>query len=98
MLVLQKLLKLYTIFIIYDLYKAGGFTEKNFKLRLVGGAWCLVGLILVTAYGSVITSFITAPHSEPLVESVKDVAEKSNVKIATMKGLAVDFTISVTPK
>lgn len=74
---------------------AGCFTTRKLKMRLVGGAWCLVGLVLVTAYCSVITSFITAPNSEPLVETAKDVADRSNVKLVTVKAHAVEFILSV---
>ena len=65
-------------------------------MRLIGGAWCLVALILVTAYCSILTSFLTAPHLLPLVETVEDVAEKAHVNPATIKAWAVDVMISVT--
>ena len=65
-------------------------------MRLVGGTFILAAFVLVTAYNSVFISFITAPHSYPLVETVADVAEKSNVKLATSKGLAIDLTLSVS--
>ena len=64
-------------------------------MRLVGGAWCIVAFVLVTAYSSVLTSFITAPHSLPLVETAKDVAEKPNVNPVTVRALGIDFIISV---
>ena len=64
-------------------------------MRLVGGAWCITTLVLVTAYSSVLTSFITAPYAQPLVEKVEDVAERTKVKLVTVKGLGFDIIISV---
>ena len=74
---------------------AENFMAKSLKMRLVGGAWCLVAFVLVTAYSSVLTSFITAPHSLPLVETAEDVAQKPNVNPVTMKSYGADNIITV---
>lgn len=61
------------------------------KMCLVMGARCLVGLIsLTTAYSSVLVSFIVAPHYRPLVDTLKELAQRDNVNPPVVNDLAVD--------
>ena len=75
---------------------AGNVTAKKLNLRLVIGAcWCFVAFVLLTAYNSVLTSFVSAPHVQPLVETAEDVAQKSHVNPVTIKNKGVDIMITV---
>ncbi len=61
----------------------------------VAGFWCLGALVLVCSYSSLLTSYILGSNAEPLVNSLKDLAADSNVKLVVDKGLAVDIVVSV---
>ena len=70
--------------------------SNKLALRLVGGAWCLLGFVLVTAYQSVLISFILTPVMEqPLVNSLVDAANKKDVIFLVDKDLALDLAITV---
>ena len=70
--------------------------SNKLALRLVGGAWCLLGFVLVTAYQSVLISFILTPVMEPpLVKSIVDVANKKDVRFLVEKGNAVELQFTV---
>jgi hypothetical protein len=57
----------------------------------VAGAWCLLAFVLVTAYQSVLTSYILAPGMQPpLVDSFADLANKTNIRFFVEKGLSID--------
>ena len=73
-------------------------SSNKLALRLVGGAWCLLGFVLVTAYQSVLISFILTQVMEPpLVNSLVDVANKKDVQIVVEKGNSMDMQITVEP-
>ena len=67
----------------------------NFKFRLIAGAWCMTALILTTAYSSVLTAFIMAPHYKPLVDSVQELASRTDVQLVVQSAWAIDLTITV---
>ncbi len=72
--------------------------RKCLKLRLVMGAWCLVSVCLITAYSSVIVSFVMAPHYRPLVDTVKQLAENEDINPLVVKNMGVDIFILVCLK
>lgn len=61
----------------------------------VVGSWCLGALVVVSAYNSLLTSYILGSNAEPLVDSLADVAANSKVNLVVDKGLAVDVVVSV---
>jgi len=65
-------------------------------MRIVGGAWCLSALVLVTAYSSVLVSFYSAPIYQPLVRSMEELANRDDVNLAVLRYFAVDRTLSVS--
>lgn len=50
---------------------------------------------MVSAYNSLLTSYILGSNAEPLVDSLADVAANSKVNLVVDKGLAVDVVVSV---
>lgn len=44
------------------------------SLRLIIGIWCLITLVLLSAYGSILTSFLTVRKLEPIVNSLEELA------------------------
>ena len=55
----------------------------------------MVSLWMTTAYSSVLVSFIMAPHYQPLVDTLEDLALNNDVNPLVIKNKAADVTISV---
>ncbi len=82
----------------FNLVRAGlfsGYYSKRLKMRLVIGAWCLNSLLLITAYSSVLSSFIVAPHYHTLVDTLEQLAKNEKVTPLVFKGYQPDILISV---
>ena len=81
----------------YVIYKDGGFlASKRLAPRLVAGAWSLLTFILITAYQTVLISYIMAPGMQPpIVDSFADLANKSDVRLIVEKGLSIDTLLTV---
>lgn len=59
------------------------------------GSWCLGALVLVCAYNSLLITYILGSNAYPLVDSIKNLVEKPDVKLVVDRGLGVDMVISV---
>lgn len=69
---------------------------KQLFIRFFTGAWCLAGFILVTAYSSVLISFVTAPNPyKPMVDSIEDMPAHPEVKLFVNKNLIADYLFTV---
>lgn len=79
---------------------AQGGTSRNqkFTIRFLAGAWCVTCFVLVTAYSSVLISFVTSPNYKPLIQSLYDMPKNPQVKVAVNRGWSPDllFTVSYT--
>ena len=65
--------------------------NQRLIIRFLTGAWCLTCFVIVTAYSSVLVSFLTAPDSyKPLIESVNELPSKPEIKITVNKGYFMD--------
>lgn len=64
-------------------------------MRLVGGAWCLTAFVLVSAYSSVLISFITAPDFHSLLYSVDELAKRDDIGLVVLKDYATDVILKV---
>ena len=73
-------------------------TIRNRKLavRFLAGAWCLTCFVLVTAYSSVLISFVTSPNYKPLVNSIYDLPKDTRIKMTVNKGLYPDVANTLT--
>ena len=66
-------------------------------MRVVAGSWCILGFVLVTAYQSVLISYILTPVMQPpLVDSLADLANKSDVRMFVIEGMHGDVFFTVT--
>lgn len=73
-----------------------GNINRQLTIRFLTGAWCLTCFVLVTAYSSVLVSFMTAPDSyKPIINSVNDLPAKPNVHITVNKNLIADTIFQV---
>ena len=65
--------------------------SKKTAVRLVAAAWCLLAFVLVTAYQSVLISYILTPVMQPpIVNSMNDLATKKEVQLVVDKGPGID--------
>ncbi|XP_046449197.1 glutamate receptor ionotropic, delta-1-like [Daphnia pulex] len=60
--------------------------SKRLPIRLMAGAWCLAAFIFTQAYSSTLFTYIVAPVNCPLINSIYDVFEKSDVKLLVREG------------
>ena len=79
------------------IFLTGGYIPcKITTIRIVVGAWCLLTLVLVNVYNGVLISYVTATRqTPPLINSIDDVATKSNIHIIVNKGQGPDIVLSV---
>ena len=73
--------------------------SNNGKLgvQLLAAAWCLSCFVLVTAYSSVLISFLTAPDNiyTPLVNSVNDLPMKPEIRVTVDRSKFSDIVFAV---
>ena len=69
--------------------------DKKLAFRVIAGAWCLACFVLVTAYNSVLISFVTSPNAVPLISSIHDLKNTTAVKLVVDKGMGFDITLTV---
>lgn len=80
---------------------ADGFRlSKRLPVQMVIFFWCLAIFVLFTGYTTLLTSFVTAPKSHPLIRSIEEVLHRPDILLVTDKGrnvaalLLVPFDIS----
>jgi hypothetical protein len=65
-------------------------------VRCFTGAWCLACFVLITAYSSVLISFLTTIGDyKPLVNSVNDLPKNPNIRLTVIKELFADVLFLV---
>jgi hypothetical protein len=70
---------------------------RQLVVRFFVGCWCLSCFVIVTAYSSVLVSFLTAPDNtfSPLVNSVNDLLNKTKIRVTVDKGMIADILFKV---
>jgi hypothetical protein len=48
---------------------------------LVAGVWALAAFIFVQAYTSTLFTYVVAPVNQPLINSIYDIAESSDINL-----------------
>ena len=78
-------------------YEGGNFLHsRRLALRLIAGSWCILGLVLVTAYQSVLISYIVTPVMQPpLANSIAELANNKDANLVVEKGLTTDLALTV---
>jgi hypothetical protein len=77
------------------MHVGGFYPNKKLPVRLVAGVWCLSCFVIVTAYSSVLISFIVSPNLKPIVSSIQDVFNVPGLKIVAPKGSSWERVMSV---
>lgn len=64
-------------------------------IRWLAASWCIATFLISTIYSCLLISFITSPHSYPMINSISDVPKRSDVHLVMNKGLNVEAVILV---
>jgi hypothetical protein len=78
------------------LAQGGTSRDQKLTIRLLAGSWCVACFVLVTAYSSVLISFVTSPYYKPLIRSVYDIPKNPNIKITVNRGWSPDLLFTVS--
>ncbi|XP_046657357.1 uncharacterized protein LOC124350615 isoform X2 [Daphnia pulicaria] len=87
-----------TLQVLFEIFRiimnqGGNIPLMRNAVYFVFGSWCLGAMILGCAYNSVLTSYILGSNAEQLVNSLTDLARKSNVHLVVDKGSAVESVL-----
>jgi hypothetical protein len=63
------------------LYSGGPYSSKRLPFRLVAGVWVLAAFIFVQAYTSLLFTYVVAPVNQPLINSIYDIADSSDINL-----------------
>ena len=71
--------------------------RKSLVIRVMTGAWCLSCFVLITAYCSVLVSFLTQPDklNKPIIDSIEDLIKHPEIRVTVKKGWGPDFLFQV---
>ena len=70
--------------------------SRRLALRLIAGSWCILAFVLVTAYQSVLISYIVTPVMQsPLANSIAELANNKDAQVVVEKGFVADTSITV---
>ena len=71
--------------------RSGGWcSSKKLAIRLAAGAWCLGAFVIVTAYSSVLISFIISPNLKPIIESIRDIPKVPGLQVVGVAGSSLN--------
>ncbi|XP_057365455.2 glutamate receptor ionotropic, delta-1-like [Daphnia carinata] len=79
------------------LSQSGPCTSRRLSFRLVAGVWTLAAFIFVQGYNSTLFTYVVAPVKLPLINSVYDIAESSDIVLLVKKAGTIDTLISESP-
>lgn len=79
--------------IIKHLTTGGLCISNEVKFRLVAAGWTLAAFVLVQAYTSILFTYVIAPNNSPLINSIYDVADTSDLQLFVKKGGTMDTLI-----
>jgi len=65
--------------------------------RIICGSWILAMIVLINRFNSEVTSRLSAPKFEPIIESFEQLANSSSVHIIVGEGTILDRIIKVSP-
>lgn len=69
--------------------------NQTLTIRLLAATWCLACFVLITAFSSVLISFVTLPYYKPLIDSIYDIPKNPQIKITVDRGLPMDSLFTV---
>ena len=69
--------------------------HARLPLRIVISAWLLSMVVLINAYAGVLTSFLTVPKLEKVVDTLEQVVEGGKFRVTAEKGTLLTHTFLV---
>ena len=69
--------------------------SHSFRIAITG--WCLSSVVLVYAYNGSLTSFMAFPKTYPIVNSLDELAESSQLQVVTWKSHFFESILLVFP-
>ena len=71
--------------------------RQSLVICLIAGTWCLACFVIITAYCSVLVSFLTALDKPlgPIINSIDDLPNHPEIKINVIKGRGADLVFKV---
>lgn len=72
-------------------------SSKKLFIRIVAGVWCLMCIILANSFSGQLTSFLTTPIYEPLVDSFEGIAESKTLNLVVEWKSVMGETFLVPP-
>ena len=91
-LLINSVVKFFKIYI----FKASEEIHFSLPTRLVVAVWCLIAVVFVNSYTSSLVSYLTAPRFIPLINTVQDLADSREIKIAPLKFTSIDSALAVS--
>ncbi|XP_046449165.1 ionotropic receptor 93a-like [Daphnia pulex] len=83
------------LYVFGNLMSQGGpCTSKRLPYLLIATSWTLAAFIFVQAYNSLLFSYVIAPVHQPLINSVYDIAESSDINLLAKKSGTIDTLLS----
>ncbi|XP_032789947.2 LOW QUALITY PROTEIN: glutamate receptor ionotropic, kainate 2 [Daphnia magna] len=74
------------LYVLGNLLSQGGPCASNrLPFRLVAGIWTLAAFIFVQAYTSILFTYVVAPVSLPLINSIYDIADSDDINLLMKK-------------
>jgi hypothetical protein len=64
-------------------------------IRIVAGVWCLACFVFITAYSSVLTSYIVAPNIKPIIDAIDDIPKVPALQTVVDQGSSIDMYFTV---
>ena len=76
-------------------YEGGPCKDSRVSYRIVAGVWVLATLVFVQAYQSTLITYVIAPVTTPLINSVYDLAENTNINFVVRRGGTLEYLFKV---
>lgn len=72
------------------------FKSKRLSFRWVAGGWTLAAFIVVQTYTSTLFTYIVTPVNQPLMNSVHDITDNSDINVFTKMAGILDTLLSAS--
>lgn len=70
-------------------------SSKNLMIRIIIISWCIASFALTNFYSALLISFVTSPTLTPLINSIYDVPNRPDVRVAVNRGINLEAVILV---
>ncbi len=68
---------------------SGSHTRDRSSYRILTAIWLLSMVVLINGYSGVLTSYLTIPKLNPIVNTIKEVAERKELRVTVEKNVPI---------